>query len=51
MINKLRALNSWYTKGLDNGSHLRVATNAATSIAELEEVIQRFFAAVPVDQA
>ncbi len=51
VINKLRALNSWYTKGLDNGSHLRVATNAATSIAELEEVIQRFFAAVPVDQA
>ena len=24
VINKLRALNSWYTKGLDNGSHLRV---------------------------
>ena len=51
VINKLRALNSWYTKGLDNGSHLRVAINAATSIAELEDIIQRFFAAVPVDQA
>ena len=32
VINKLRALNSWYTKGLDNGSHLRVAINAADSI-------------------
>ena len=30
VINKLRALNSWYTKGLDNGSHLRVAINAAS---------------------
>ena len=38
VINKLRALNSWYTKGLDNGSHLRVAINAASSIAELRDV-------------
>ena len=44
VINKLRALNSWYTKGLDNGSHLRIAINAATSIAELRDVIQEFFA-------
>ena len=44
VINKLRALNSWYTKGLDNGSHLRVAINAASSIAELRDVIQEFFA-------
>ena len=44
VINKLRALNSWYTKGLDNGSHLRIATNAASSIAELRDVIQEFFA-------
>ena len=45
VINKLRALNSWYTKGLDNGSHLRVAINAASSIAELRDVIETFFAA------
>ena len=32
VINKLRALNSWYTKGLDGGSQLRVAINAADSI-------------------
>jgi tRNA-dihydrouridine synthase len=43
VINKLRALNSWYTKGLDNGSHLRTAVNAATSIAELREIIGAFF--------
>jgi tRNA-dihydrouridine synthase len=45
VINKLRALNSWYTKGLDNGSHLRVAINAASSITELKDVIQNFFLA------
>ena len=45
VINKLRALNSWYTKGLDNGSHLRVAINAAESIGQLREIIEEFFAA------
>jgi tRNA-dihydrouridine synthase B len=45
VINKLRALNSWYTKGLDNGSHLRVAINAADSIPRLREIIAEFFAA------
>jgi tRNA-dihydrouridine synthase len=44
VINKLRALNSWYTKGLDNGSHLRVAINGAESIAQLRAIIQEFFA-------
>ena len=43
MINKLRALNSWYTKGLDNGSHLRVAINAAESIPQLRDIIEEFF--------
>jgi tRNA-dihydrouridine synthase B len=43
VINKLRALNSWYTKGLDNGSHLRVAVNRAESIPELRDVIHAFF--------
>jgi hypothetical protein len=44
IINKLRALNSWYTKGLDNGSHLRVSINAAESIPHLREIIESFFA-------
>ena len=43
VINKLRALNSWYTKGLDNGSHLRTAINSAESINQLREIIQDFF--------
>jgi len=43
VINKLRALNSWYTKGLDNGSHLRVAINSAESIAQLRELVEEFF--------
>ena len=43
VINKLRALNSWYTKGLDNGSHLRVAINSAASITQLREIVQSFF--------
>ena len=43
MINKLRALKSWYTKGLDGGSHLRIAVNSATSIGELRDLIHTFF--------
>ena len=45
VINKLRALNSWYTKGIENGSHLRVSVNAAESITELKAVIEDFFMA------
>ena len=45
VINKLRALNSWYTKGIDNGSHLRVSINAAQSIPHLRAIIEDFFLA------
>jgi tRNA-dihydrouridine synthase B len=48
VINKLRALNAWYTKGLDNGSHLRVSVNAAESIPQLREVIAEFFSAAAI---
>ncbi len=48
VINKLRALNSWYTKGLDNGSHLRVSVNAAESIPQLREIIAEFFAVATI---
>jgi tRNA-dihydrouridine synthase B len=44
VINKLRALGSWYTKGLDGGADLRVAINHAKSIQELRGIIARFFA-------
>jgi len=43
VINKLRALGSWYTKGLDNGSHLRTAINQSESLGQLREVIAQFF--------
>jgi nifR3 family TIM-barrel protein len=49
VINKLRALNSWYTKGIDNGSHLRVSINAAESIPHLRAIIEDFFL-TPVSQ-
>jgi nifR3 family TIM-barrel protein len=43
VINKIRALGSWYTKGLDNGSHLRTAINSAETLDELRELIVAFF--------
>lgn len=57
VINKLRALNSWYTKGIENGSHLRVAINAADSIPQLRAIVEDFFfeasarGAAPLDPA
>ena len=43
VINKLRALGSWYTKGLENGSHLRTAINSTDSLDALHEQIVQFF--------
>ena len=43
VINKLRALGSWYTKGLINGSHLRTAINSAESLETLRGIIRSFF--------
>jgi tRNA-dihydrouridine synthase B len=55
VINKLRALCSWYSKGLDGGSGLRVRVNAAGSLAELREIVEGFFASprggVPSDES
>src|SRR5438552_9733755 len=45
VINKIRALGSWYTKGLEGGSHLRTAINSAQSLTELRELIGTFFLA------
>ena len=47
VINKLRALCAWYSKGLDGGSHLRVRVNSARSIPELRDIVDQFFLAVP----
>jgi nifR3 family TIM-barrel protein len=43
VINKVRALGSWYSKGIENGSHLRTAVNAAESIAALRDILTSFF--------
>jgi tRNA-dihydrouridine synthase B len=43
VINKLRALCAWYSKGIDCGSHLRVRINKAASIAELRDIVDEFF--------
>ncbi len=47
VVNKLRALGAYYTKGLDNGSHLRTAINTAGSLSELRDTISRFFGVGP----
>jgi tRNA-dihydrouridine synthase B len=44
VINKLRALCSWYTKGLDGGSALRVRVNSAESLSHLRQIIGESFA-------
>ena len=43
VINKLRALAAWYTKGFENGGQLRVAINTCASIAQLRDLINGFF--------
>jgi tRNA-dihydrouridine synthase B len=43
VINKLRALNAWYSKGLDGGSQFRVAINTAESLGQVREMIAGFF--------
>jgi tRNA-dihydrouridine synthase B len=43
VVNKLRALMSWYSKGLHNGGHLRTAINAATSVTQACDIIRQFF--------
>jgi len=51
VVNKIRALCSWYSKGLDGGSHLRVMVNAAASLDELRGTVRTFFRMdVPVDR-
>jgi tRNA-dihydrouridine synthase B len=48
VINKLRAICAWYSKGLDSGSHLRMSVNGAESVAQLRHIIDDFFMASSV---
>jgi tRNA-dihydrouridine synthase B len=43
IVNKLRALCTWYSKGIDCGSHLRIRINSAASIQELRDIVDEFF--------
>jgi nifR3 family TIM-barrel protein len=43
VVNKLRALGAYYTKGIDNGADFRSALNTTASLDELRDLIQRFF--------
>lgn len=43
VINKLRALNAWYSKGYEGGAQFRIAINHCHSIAELRDHIHAFF--------
>jgi tRNA-dihydrouridine synthase B len=48
VINKLRALCAWYSKGIDCGSHLRVRVNNASTLQEVRETVDEFFFAPAV---
>ena len=43
VINKLRALSAWYTRGFENGSHLRLTINRTHSLEGLRSTITEFF--------
>ena len=43
VINKIRALCSWYTKGFEGGAQFRIGVNSAKSIGELRDLIEKFF--------
>ena len=43
VINKIRALCSWYTKGFDSGAQFRIGVNSAKSLIELRDLIEEFF--------
>jgi len=49
VINKLRALCSWYTKGFEGGAQFRIGVNSAKSIDELRDLIETFFLLHPAD--
>jgi tRNA-dihydrouridine synthase B len=48
VINKVRALCAWYSKGLEGGSQLRTRVNTAASLGELRTIVDEFFFGVPV---
>jgi nifR3 family TIM-barrel protein len=49
VINKLRALAAWYTKGFDGGAALRTALNRTESVADLRALVGQFFSGADAD--
>jgi tRNA-dihydrouridine synthase B len=45
VINKLRALCAWYSKGIEGGSDFRVRINSAASIRQVYDLIDTYFGA------
>ena len=43
VINKIRALAAWFTRGLEGGGNLRAVINRSDSLGELRERIGQFF--------
>jgi len=43
VINKIRALCSWYTKGFEGGAQFRIGVNSTKSVSELRDLIEMFF--------
>jgi len=43
VVNKLRALCTWYTKGFEGGSQFRIGVNSAKTVPEVEGLIEAFF--------
>jgi nifR3 family TIM-barrel protein len=43
VVNKLRALNAWFSKGMEGGGQFRVAVNHAESVAELRGIVSTTF--------
>jgi hypothetical protein len=43
VVNKLRALGAYYTKGIDEGAEFRSALNTTSSLEELRALIRQFF--------
>jgi tRNA-dihydrouridine synthase B len=48
VINKVRALCAWYSKGMDNGSQMRARVNTAANLGELRAIVDEFFFGVAV---
>ncbi len=45
VVNKLRALATYYTKGFEHGSHVRTAINTAPTLDAVRDIIDAFFIA------